>query len=162
MKRNSDKMMARLAAGSGPRCNAHGDMPDGRHVTELENADLNIAELRFKQDAIREEGGDEGAVRKIETEIERRRTPAPAREPRFHPRYMNITAITTEARPVSTQVWIETEADLHEADRVLTKWCSPLDEKWHGRIVLASVFDTFTKVQRNFIRDGAVLRGIKA
>lgn len=151
-----------LAPGPSPRCNAHGDMPSGLHVTEIENAYLNIAELRFKQDAIREEGGDEAAVREIEADIERRRTPVPAVPVKFPPRYMNLAAVTDTASTVTTQVWCTSEADIKEAMRILAKWCTPADEKWHGRIVLASAFDHYTKVQRNFIRDGAALRGIKA
>jgi hypothetical protein len=40
------------------RCNKFGDMPDGRHVTEIENDDLNIAELCVKHAAIIEHEND--------------------------------------------------------------------------------------------------------
>ena len=40
------------------RCNKFGDMPDGRHVMDVENADLNVAELRIKHGAIIEHHND--------------------------------------------------------------------------------------------------------
>lgn len=57
------------------RCDKFGDMPSGLHVTEVENAFLNVAELRVKAEAIREHGGEdaEADARDVEAEIDRLR-----------------------------------------------------------------------------------------
>lgn len=43
---------------------------------------------------------------------------------------------------------------------VLDEWLH--DEKWHGRIVLATIHDTRTARSRHFVRDGDTLRELKA
>ena len=79
---------------------------------------------------------------------------------RFTPRYINLCAITDHASPISTQVWVESQDDLYEAEKVLVKWATPEQERWHGRIVRAAMFDPLTKQIRHFVREFAMLREV--
>jgi hypothetical protein len=44
------------------RCDAYGDMPDGQHVMDIENENLNISELRIKHAALIEAHEDSSEV----------------------------------------------------------------------------------------------------
>jgi hypothetical protein len=70
---------------------------------------------------------------------------------RFESRFINIAATTIDGRAISTQVWAESqdEAD-NAAERILVKWCTPDQERWHGKLVLATIFDMKTKQTRCF------------
>jgi hypothetical protein len=76
----------------------------------------------------------------------------------IQPRYINIAAITDDARPISTQIWT---TDIAEAIAVLDKWITPREEKWHGRISLAMINDPFTGSTR-YRRHGEKLYVIEA
>jgi hypothetical protein len=51
------------------RCDKFGDFGDGRHVMDVENADLNLAELRLKLAALIESHADVEFVSQTHDEI---------------------------------------------------------------------------------------------
>jgi hypothetical protein len=75
-----------------------------------------------------------------------------------HARYINVAAITSDARTISTQVWTD---DAEDAHRTLEKWISPAEEKWHGHIALASIHDTREGTTLHFYRRGDKLFAIE-
>lgn len=79
---------------------------------------------------------------------------------RFRARYVNIAAITDDGRTISTQVWCASQQDIYEAEKVIVKWCLPDQEKWHGKIIFASMFDTRDKDLRTFARYGTMLKEV--
>ena len=86
-----------------------------------------------------------------------------ARQPskeRFHPRFINLAAITDTAGTISTQCWCTSQDDIYDAERVLVKWCTPSEEKWHGKIIHATMFDHDTKELRQFTRDAGILKEV--
>lgn len=54
------------------RCDANGDMPSGLHVTEIENAFLNTAELRVKREALIEGHDDSDLIAQVDAAIAKR------------------------------------------------------------------------------------------
>jgi hypothetical protein len=70
----------------------------------------------------------------------------------FKGRYINLVALTDDARSVSCQVWCNNQEQVDGALAKLQSWCTPDEEKWHGRIVTAMSFDGHTKESRTFVR----------
>jgi hypothetical protein len=60
---------------------------------------------------------------------------------RFHQRYINLAAITTDGRTISSQAWVKDQQDVYDAEAVLVRWCLPAEEKWHGTILVAVMHD---------------------
>jgi hypothetical protein len=71
---------------------------------------------------------------------------------RFHGRYINLAALTDDARTVSCQVWCNNQEQVDGAFDKLQSWATPAEEKWHGRIITATAFDGHTKELRTFVR----------
>jgi hypothetical protein len=80
---------------------------------------------------------------------------------RFMPRYVNMSAITDTATTISSQMWCSSQQDIYDAERTLIKWISKDEERWHGKVVFASMFDTCTKQLRTFKRDGDMLKEVE-
>jgi hypothetical protein len=70
----------------------------------------------------------------------------------FHPRYINIAALTDDARTISTQIWCSSMEDIYQAERHMNSWLLPDAEKWHGKVMTVCMFDTYQKTARNFRR----------
>jgi len=68
----------------------------------------------------------------------------------FYPRWINIAAITVDARTISTQVWVTDQQGVYDAERILTKWTTPDETRFHGKIMLMSMHDMHTKKTRAF------------
>lgn len=70
----------------------------------------------------------------------------------FKGRYINLVALTDDARSVSCQVWCNNQEQVDAAFAKLQSWCTPAEEKWHGRIVTAMAHDGHTKESKTFVR----------
>jgi hypothetical protein len=70
----------------------------------------------------------------------------------FHGRYINIAAITEDARTISTQCWCSSMEDIYKAEAVMNSWLLPDAEKWNGKVVFAAMHDSYQKTSRNFKR----------
>jgi hypothetical protein len=70
---------------------------------------------------------------------------------RFESRFINIAATTIDGRAISTHVWAESQDESdNAAERILVKWCTPDQGRWHGKLALATIFDMKTKQTRCF------------
>jgi hypothetical protein len=102
---------------------------------------------------------DEGfAASRAEANVE---NVAAGRVVRFIPRYINMSAITDTATTISTQMWCKSQDDIYFAEHTLNKWITKDEEKWHGKVIFASMFDCCTKQLRTFKRDGNMLKEIE-
>jgi hypothetical protein len=91
---------------------------------------------------------DEGfAASRAEANVE---NVAAGRVTRFVPRYINLAAVTDDARTITSQIWAQSQDEVDGAENVLAKWIKRDQEQWHGRIVYASMFDGRTKELRQF------------
>jgi hypothetical protein len=82
---------------------------------------------------------------------------------RFHPRYINLSAITDRSSTISSQCWVNSWEDIEDAERILRKWATPAEEKWHnGRVIFGAMFDTHTHVLRTFERENDGLVEVSA
>jgi hypothetical protein len=110
------------------------------------------------QDAITPEPADAPILIRVPSEATNARAEAEAYlANRFRPRYINLAAFTDTASTISAQCWVQSTSDLQEAEHRLLKWASPSEEKWHGRVVRAIMFDTHTKELRHFVCDDTCL-----
>jgi hypothetical protein len=80
----------------------------------------------------------------------------------FRSRYINIAALTDSGGTISIQCWCSSSEDIYDAERKMNSWLLPDNERWHGKIMHATMFDTQTKELRHFVRvcDG-LLKEIK-
>lgn len=61
----------------------------------------------------------------------------------FQSRYFNIAALTDNGSTISTQIWVDSEQAIAEAEKTLLKWATPAEEKWsNGKVIYGVIKDT--------------------
>jgi hypothetical protein len=78
----------------------------------------------------------------------------------FHARYINMAAITVDGRTISAQQWCSSMEDIYEAEDRLCNWATPKEEKWHGKLLRAVLYDTYQKTTREYKRVEAGLKEV--